>query len=288
MKRLYITIKKEDDGYRLDKTIPKYLPEISRTRTRKLISSGAVSIDRKRIRKHSYSVKTGQTIVIHDVKTESYTDEPSAKLPIIFDDPWYAVVCKPSGMPADDTQAGSVGTVTELLSRIYPDKKIQTVHRLDLGTSGLMVVSKTPAATKELNRQFRNRLVTKIYTALVHGKPPLHYGRIVTGFERDPDDTRKFRITNNRSHEAISEYRVVELLEEHSILEIKILTGRTHQIRVHLSSIGIPIAGDRLYGRSNDPFKRLMLHATILEFDCPRTGERRRFAACGRGLLRSR
>jgi 23S rRNA pseudouridine1911/1915/1917 synthase len=286
MKHFYITIKFEDNGERLDKIIPAHVTDCSRTKARKLIAAGAVRVDNKRIRKLSYAVHTGQTILIHDVNHLVKDSKISANLTVVYDDPWYVVVCKPSGMPSDETKAGSAGTVTDILSRMYPSGKVQTVHRLDMGTSGLMVVSKTPAATKELNRQFRERQVTKIYTALVHGRPPRNEGRIVTGFERDTDDTRKFRITDNQSHQAVTEYRLVELLEEHSILEIKILTGRTHQIRVHLSSIGAPIAGDRLYGLSNDRFSRLMLHASILEFNCPRTGERRRCTASNPSALR--
>lgn len=277
MKRFFITIKNPADTGRLDKIIAEKLPEISRGRVRKLIESGAVSIDGKRVRRQSKQVETGQTITIYDLPGHPHSASGTSSIITIHDDPWYVVVVKPSGMPADETPAGISGTLTGILSQKFADKTVQTVHRLDMGTSGIMVVSKTPAATRALGRQFQQRQVDKRYAALVHGCPAATGGRIETQIDRDPADPRKFRSTPDGGRQAVTEYRVVTRFPRHALLDLEIHTGRTHQIRVHLSEAGHPVAGDALYGRHDDGAPRLMLHAVSLSFVCPRTGRKMTF-----------
>lgn len=277
MKRFFITIKNPADTGRLDKVIAEKLPEISRGRVRKLIESGAVSIDGKRVKRQSRQVETGQTITVFDLSGHPHSASGTGGIVILYDDPWYVVVIKPSGMPADETPAGMSGTLTGILSQKFAGKTVQTVHRLDMGTSGIMVVSKTPAATRALGRQFQKRQVEKRYAALVHGCPATASGRIEAPIDRDPADPRKFRSIPGSGRLAVTEYRVATRFPRHTLLDLEIHTGRTHQIRVHLSEAGHPVVGDTLYGRQNDGASRLMLHAVLLSFICPRTGQKMTF-----------
>ncbi|MCD4653993.1 RluA family pseudouridine synthase, partial [bacterium] len=179
MKKLYITIKKGDDGERLDKLIPIHLTNISRGKARKLIAAGSVSINGKRVKNNSRKVISGQTIAIY--LTNSDPEIHQIEDPVILhEDRWYVVVVKASGMPADETLLGWKGTLSDVLTRKFNYKYLQIVHRLDMGTSGVMVLSKTPAATKILNQQFRERTISKQYVALIHGRLDKSDGTIIT------------------------------------------------------------------------------------------------------------
>lgn len=274
LNRYYITIKKELSGCRLDKVIPALLTQLSRGEARKLIEAGAVSIGGKRIRTLSRPVAAGETVVVHDIRTGAFDNRHRDSIRILLDDPWFVVISKPAGMPADATRSASGGTVAEHLSRRYPGKQIRAVHRLDMGTSGLMIISKTPAATSGFGLQFQKREVEKSYIALVHGHPEPGDARIVSRLDRDGSDPRKFRSVSSGGREAITEYTVESVHGSVSVLKIRILTGRTHQIRVHLSERGNPLVGDHLYGHPDDSAARLMLHAGSLVFRSPRTGEK--------------
>ncbi|MBN1879851.1 RluA family pseudouridine synthase [bacterium] len=279
MDKYYITIKKEHSGKRLDKVIPDVLPQISRRQARKLIETGAVSIDRKRNRTLSRPVQEGETVIIYRGSETRTVNPDESPLEILHDDPWFVVINKPSGTPADATREGLRGTVIDILSETFPGKTIRTVHRLDMGTSGVMVVSKTAAATRDLNTQFQRRQVEKSYQALVHGQVNKESGRIITFIDRDPNDARKFRSVACGGKEAQTEYHVLSEYSLYTLLSAVILTGRTHQIRVHFSEMGHPVVGDRLYGMPDDPAPRLMLHAASLAFRNPRTGEMLSFEA---------
>jgi 23S rRNA pseudouridine1911/1915/1917 synthase len=273
LKKYFITLKNDNHGQRLDKVIPELLTQFSRGQVRKFISAGAVSVDGKRAKKHSRIVCEGQTITIYDAETTLFKTDEIPDVPIIYDDPWFVVISKPSGMPSDETLSGKAGTAVDVMSRKFAHKTIRSVHRLDMGTSGIMVLSKTAAATRDLNRQFQERLIRKTYSAIVHGHPIPDASRIQTRMDRDQSDVRKHRSVPTGGKEAISEYKTLRSVSCYSLLEIEIFTGRTHQIRVHLSELGHPVVGDKLYGLPNDSAKRLMLHATTLAFKCPRTGE---------------
>lgn len=274
MKKRYITIKSSDNGQRLDKVIPTYLPDLSRGQARKLIDSGAVFVDGKRTRKNSRKILEGQTVIVTIASPIQGSDgetRPSLDIEIIKEDKWYVVVSKPSGVPADETQSGWKGTLTDLLARAYNYKYLQTVHRLDLGTSGVMILSKTPAATKDLNRQFRERLVRKRYTALVDGVICDDRKTIINHLGRNPDDPRKFTSVASGGKRAVTHFTVETRFNDATLVTVKIETGRTHQIRVHLSEYGHSILGDSIYGSRRST--RLMLHASELELTCPRLGK---------------
>ncbi|MBN1297394.1 RluA family pseudouridine synthase [bacterium] len=288
MKGRYITIKKTEDEDRLDKVIHRHLTGVSRSTARRWIEEGAVQVDGMRIRRQSYIVTTGQTVAIYTPVHPDLSDSASQQSTasrctsgslIIHEDPWYLVIHKPAGMPAEETLQGRAGTLPHILETTLGYSHIALVHRLDMGTSGIMVVSRKAAATRELNRQFRDHSVEKKYVAIVRGVPYPTPGSIENHLERDPDDPRKMTSRVNSGKHAVTQYEVLATAGEVSLLTVTILTGRKHQIRVHLSERGHPVAGDRLYGSPDDASPRLMLHAWQLAFDCPRTGERRWFSA---------
>jgi len=278
VKRRFITIKKADSGERLDKIIPKYLEDISRGEARRFISDGAVSIDGQRVRQNSRKVIFKQTITVYP-STNKVLNTVIEKPVVIFEDRWFVVVEKPFGMPSDETLQGKRGTLTDFLIQENKYKYLQTVHRLDMGTSGVMVLSKTPAATKILNRQFSERLVEKKYVALIHGEFELKKDVFISNLKRKVTDPRKFESVSTGGKKAVTEYQTRTVYPLVSLLDIKILTGRTHQIRIHMSENGHPVVGDRLYGKADDKAPRLMLHAYSLTFTCPRTAEKKQFTS---------
>ncbi|HPQ42125.1 MAG TPA: RluA family pseudouridine synthase [bacterium] len=297
MKKRFITIKKDDNGDRLDKIIPRHLKDLSRGRVRNLIAGGSVSVDGRRIRKNSFSVQTGQTIAVYEVpespqnastppngsvSSDRRSGNESSRIAILFEDAWYLAVSKPAGMPSEETLQGRSGTLPHVLATELGYGAVTIVHRLDMRTSGVMLISRKPAATKQLNRQFRERTVEKTYVALVHGAPADSACEIVSRIDRDPGDPRKYRSidpADSGGKEAVTRFRVLARSDRYALLSIDILTGRTHQIRVHMAESGHPVAGDHLYGPPDDPAPRLMLHARSITFDCPRTGQRRTIEA---------
>jgi 23S rRNA pseudouridine1911/1915/1917 synthase len=160
------------------------------------------------------------------------------------------------------------------LSQLGGDLRPGIVHRLDKDTSGVLLVARTDSAHRALAAQFSGREVEKTYLALVHGRVKDDMGRITKPIARDP--VRRTRMTCGLStgREALTEYRVRQRFEKFTYLEVKIGTGRTHQIRVHLASLGHPVAGDPIYGIKSSPAPRLFLHARRIAFDSPATRER--------------
>jgi 23S rRNA pseudouridine1911/1915/1917 synthase len=156
------------------------------------------------------------------------------------------------------------------------------VHRLDKDTSGLILLAKNDAAHQYLQEQFRDRRVHKIYLALVDGAPPTPSGRVEAAIGRDPAQRKRMAVRPpGKGRQAASQYRTLERFTEHTLLEVEPVTGRTHQIRLHLAFLGCPVAGDRVYGRARPtlPLKRHFLHAAQLEVRLPGEDEPRRFEA---------
>ena len=160
------------------------------------------------------------------------------------------------------------------LSQVGGELRPGIVHRLDKDTSGVLLVARTDAAHRALAAQFAGRTVEKIYLALVHGKVRADSGRITKPIARDPVRRTRMTAKLESGRAALTEYRVLERFEKFTFLEVRIGTGRTHQIRVHLASIGHPVAGDRLYGAVHAAAQRMFLHAWRIGFVSPATGER--------------
>lgn len=248
-----------------------------------------------RAAKANLRLKSGATIDLDIPEPVDAVPQPEAiDLPIVYQDADVIVVNKPAGMVVHPAAGHDSGTLVNALlhhvddlSGIGGEKRPGIVHRLDRGTSGLMVVAKNDAAHQELARQFHDREVEKEYVALVWGV--VHAGRrIEEPIGRDPNDRKKMSNRARRSREAVTRIvRVYHVNPALSLAQIAIHTGRTHQIRVHLSGIGHPIVGDALYGGVHrrvsadiKPVHRLdrpFLHAAKLAFTHPTTGERMSF-----------
>ena len=271
------------------------LGDRSRSQLQRLIKEGCVQVA-GRGAKANQPVKAGQAITIDLPEPVEATPQPEAlPLPILYQDADLIVVDKPAGMVVHPAAGHSSGTLVNALlhhvsdlSGIGGEKRPGIVHRLDRGTSGLMVVAKNDAAHEELSRQFREREVEKEYFALVWGL--VQAGRRIDApIGRDPANRKKMSARSRRSREAVTRIVRAEPLRAVTLVQVAIYTGRTHQIRVHLNAIGHPIVGDALYGgvhrrvpgdlRAVTHLERPFLHAAKLVFTHPRDGRRMEFTS---------
>jgi len=275
----------EDAGKRLDVFLHEALPEFSRSRLQSWIKSDRVLVDGQTTRA-SYVLRGGERISVTPAEMPPLKAEPEElPLEVIYGDADVIVVNKPAGMVVHAGAGHGRGTLVNALlhhfgtlSAVNGDLRPGIVHRLDRDTSGVLVVARTDQAHQSLAAQFHGRVVEKTYLALVHGRMKQPQGRIATPISRDP--VRRTRMTARLAtgRAALTEYRVLEQLNKFSYLEVRIGTGRTHQIRVHLASIGHPVVGDRLYGAPAaipelPVLNRFFLHAHRLRFRSPSTGE---------------
>jgi 23S rRNA pseudouridine1911/1915/1917 synthase len=294
--RISLTVGDESDGVRLDRFLVSVLADQSRSQLQRLIKDAHVLVD-GRAAKPNLPVKSGQAISI-DIPdaTESAVEAEPLELPIVYQDGDLVVVDKPAGMVVHPAAGHDKGTLVNALlhhvtdlSGIGGEKRPGIVHRLDRGTSGLMVVAKNDAAHEELARQFHDREVEKEYVALVWGV--VQAGRRIDApIGRDPENRKKMSAKARRSREAVTRIvRAEHLNPAVTLARIAIHTGRTHQIRVHLSAIGHPIVGDPLYGgvrrrvpgdlRAVMRLERPFLHAARLVFKHPGDGRRMEFTS---------
>ena len=288
-----VTVTDDHDGERLDHFLAAVLPGQSRSQLQRLIKDGKVSGPAGAIRA-STPVKAGQAFTIDIPAPAPATLEPEPlPLRIVFEDTDVVVLDKPAGMVVHPGAGHSGGTVVNALlhhvrdlSGIGGELRPGIVHRLDRGTSGLMVVAKHDAAHQELARQFQDREVDKEYVALVWGV--VQAGRRIDApIGRDPNDRQKMSTRARRARSAVTRVTWARHFKGVSLIKVGIATGRTHQIRVHLSAIGHPIVGDRTYGGvrrrvANDlravmRLERPFLHAARLAFTHPADGRRVEF-----------
>lgn len=278
-----------DEGRRLDHVLAARVSGLSRSQAQRLIRDGRVSLSEGRP-KPALAVWAGLEITVDIPARAQTTLEPEAlPLVIIHDDPEFAVIDKPAGMVVHPAVGHARGTLVNALlhhlrglSGIGGAERPGIVHRLDRGTSGLMVVARSDRAHQSLARQFQQRTVVKEYLALVWGAPRAGT-RLATPIGRDPRNRKKMSTRARRARTAETRIVDVETLGGVSLARTAIGTGRTHQIRVHLSEAGHPVVGDGLYGgdRSSVPprlapvskLTRPFLHAARLEFAHPQTGD---------------
>ena len=270
-----------DKGKRLDSFLHERLPAYSRSRLQSWIKNGSVLIDRQPARA-SHLIRGHETVELtpRELPPLKATAEDIA-LNILYEDSDVVVIDKPAGMVVHAGAGHHEGTLVNALlhhfgtlSRLNGDMRPGIVHRLDRDTSGVIVVARTDRAHQSLAAQFQKREVQKTYVALVHGRMNQLEGRIASPIARDP--IRRIRMTAKlgSGRAALTEFKVLEQFEKLSYLEVRIYTGRTHQIRVHLSSIGHPVFGDRLYGAPAAPeLNRFFLHAYRLRFTSPSSGK---------------
>jgi 23S rRNA pseudouridine1911/1915/1917 synthase len=269
-----------DSASRLDKFLVSCLPEYSRTHLQNLIGNGAILVDGNVAHKSGQLINQGNVIQVHIPPPKPTELVPEAiPLDIIFENDDLMVVNKPAGMvvhPAAGHQSGTLvhaalAHAPEMIG-IGGEKRPGVVHRLDKDTSGLILLAKNDQTHRWLQDQFRLRKTIKIYIALVDGKPPTPSGRIEAPVGRDSVHRKLMTVTSyNKGREAISEYRILERFKNHTLLEVHPLTGRTHQIRLHLKLIDCPVAGDRVYGykHATIPINRHFLHAFRLTILLP-------------------
>ncbi|HEY6134073.1 MAG TPA: RluA family pseudouridine synthase [Rubrivivax sp.] len=195
---------------------------------------------------------------------------------VLHADESWVVVDKPAGLPAVPGRTPALqDCAATRVQASYPDALV--VHRLDMATSGLLLFARGPAVQRELGRAFEQRLVHKHYIAVVHGQPQGDEGRIELALAADWPNRPRQQVDGVRGKPALTHWRVIERAARGARLLLTPVTGRTHQLRVHLAAIGHPIQGDTLYAPDAPPAPRLLLHASLLELAHPRTGVQRRF-----------
>lgn len=275
---------------RLDKVLVQKLPEFSRARLQSLIKDGKVSLNGRVVTKTGFAVQPQQQIQILLPPPEPSSLQPEPiPLDIVFENGDLLIINKPAGMVVHPSPGHGQGTLVHGILAYHPDlegvggeRRPGIVHRLDKDTSGLLLVAKNDRAHRWLQEQFRNRQVQKTYLALVDGHPPTPQGRIEAPIGRDPAHRQRMSVLPpGKGREAITEYRVRESFRQHALLEVHPLTGRTHQIRVHMAFLGCPLVGDTLYGhrRPSLSLQRHFLHAARLILRLPGEREPRTFEA---------
>lgn len=270
-------------GERVDAFLARRLPELSRSHVQKLIDAGLVTVE-GRVPKPSEKVVAGAQMRVEIPPPEEMTLEPEdIPLSVIYQDNDILVVDKPAGMTVHPAPGNRTGTLVNALLAAVPDLqgisgtlRPGIVHRLDKDTSGLLVVAKNDRAMRALQSQLKERRVHKTYLALVEGVPSPREGEVEAPIARHPKNRKKMAVVAG-GRESVTRYRVREVIGDKALLEVEPVTGRTHQIRVHMSAIGHAIVGDAVYGKRSDVVGRQFLHAWKLAFGMPLGGRQVEF-----------
>lgn len=285
---LYKFIVEEGSGERLDVYIADQIEDLSRSFISKLIKKGLILVNGE-VKKPKYIVKKGDLIQVDIPERKDLEPYPEdIPLDIIYEDDDIIVVNKPKGMvvhPApgspNKTLVNALLNYTNDLSDINGKIRPGIVHRLDKDTSGVLVVAKNNKAHMDIAKQLKERSIKRIYIALVHGVLNKDEGVIDAPIGRNPRNRLKMAVTHINSKEAITRFKVLERFSKYTLVELSLYTGRTHQIRVHLSYINHPVVGDSLYTNRKNEFgiKTQMLHALKLGLKSPSTGQYMEFEA---------
>ncbi len=282
MKILIFTATEEFKNKRLDIFLQGAMEDTSRAAVQKFIDEGCVEINGKKISKAGIKLKGNEEIKIEIPEKEILVLKgENIPLDIIYEDKYIAVINKPSDMtvhPAQDNYSGTLVNALlyhfDTLSNINEDNiRPGIVHRLDKDTSGLIIIAKTNEAHEKLVEMFQSKKMKKTYVAVCKGNFKNKSGRLENLIGRDPFDRKKMAVVEINGKKAITNYEVIDEVQDFSLLKINIETGRTHQIRVHMKYLNHPILGDSTYGSPSKIIGRQMLHAYMLEFIHPITKE---------------
>ena len=278
------TVQPEDHGHRLDHLLAAAHPDLSRTEIQREIRAGRVRIAEAVVDHPSHRVRTGDRIAWEIPEKETLTPEPLAEpLVMLHNDDEMLVIHKPAGLVVHpgagtrDTTLVEALLAEHTLAKTDDPERPGVVHRLDKETSGVIVMAKTESALKALQAQFAERSVIKQYLAVVEGTIAEEEGWIEAPIGRDPARPSRMAIQARGKH-AESGFLVLDRADEQTLVLVRLHTGRTHQIRVHMKYIGHPVVGDSNYGHGKEG-DRMLLHAWRLEIAHPSTGERLRFEA---------
>lgn len=287
-----LEVSEPDAGKRIDVFIATHMAGVSRSMAKRLIESGKVSVavgNSSILPKPSYEVKAGDVISIRVPPPEPAEVVPQdIPIDIIYEDSSVIVVNKPRGLVVHPAPGNRDGTLVNALLFHCSDlagvggvQRPGIVHRLDKDTSGLMVVAKDNLAYLGLVSQIKMHRVKREYIAIVHGAVKPDSGSIDAPIGRHPVDRKRMAVVNKGGRPAVTHFRVIHRFDDFTVVRCTLETGRTHQIRVHMSFIGHPVVGDPVYSRRKNPFQisGQALHSAHLEFDHPRTGERMAFDA---------
>jgi len=286
-KEIFVT--EEISGDRIDKFLSEQCEELSRSFIQKLLKSGEVFVGAKAV-KPSYKVTEGDMIsfeVPEAVEPEILPED--IPLDIVYEDHDVILVNKPKGMVVHPAAGHYTGTLVNALmyhckddlSGINGVMRPGIVHRIDMDTTGVLIICKNDLAHNSIAEQLKEHSITRRYQAIVHGNLKVDEGIVDAPVGRHPQDRKKMCINHQNGKHAVTHYKVLNRFNGYTHIECRLETGRTHQIRVHMSSIGHPLLGDAVYGPAKCPFKLQgqTLHAGILGFVHPRTGEYMEFEA---------
>ena len=282
-------VTEETAGDRIDKFLAEQYENLSRSFLQKLLKSGEVMVDGRPV-KASYKVAEGDLIsfeVPEAVEPEIVPED--IPLDILYEDHDVILVNKPKGMVVHPAAGHYTGTLVNALmfhcgdelSGINGEKRPGIVHRIDKDTSGVLMVAKNDMAHQSLAAQLAEHSITRKYNAVVYNGFTEDEGTVDEPIGRNPQDRKKMAVTQKHSRHAVTHYRVIERMEKFTLIEAQLETGRTHQIRVHMTYIGHPLLGDMVYGPKKQPIhlEGQALHARVLGFIHPRTGEYLEFEA---------
>ncbi len=283
MNDIKLIVEDIEETTRLDSYISKALNDVSRSYVQKLIEKGNVEVNNHIILSKKFKINIYDEIQIKIPEPEKLNLEPEdIKISIIYEDEDILIVNKPQGMVVHPAPGHYSGTLVNAL--LYHSKNLSSingiirpgiVHRIDKDTSGLLMVAKNNNAHNFLSAQLKDHSINRIYYALVHGNIKADSATIDTLIGRHPVNRFKRAALENNGKRAVTHFKVLERFSRYNLLELKLETGRTHQIRVHMSYLGHPLVGDPLYGvkKENFKLKGQMLHAKILGFVHPTKGE---------------
>ncbi|WP_448821161.1 RluA family pseudouridine synthase [Cetobacterium sp.] len=276
-----IKVEEKDKGKRLDSFLNEFFEDATRNYIQKLIDSGNVLVGDKSKAKSGNKLKGKEVIIVKIPEDETLEVLPEdIPIDLVYEDKDMVIINKNPGVIVHPAQGYYTGTLVNAV--LYHIKDLSTingiirpgiVHRLDKDTSGLIVIAKNDTAHVKLTDMFKDKTIEKRYVCICKGNFKNSSGRIETLIGRDPRDRKKMAVVTENGKIAITNYEVLDSVQGFSLVDVKIETGRTHQIRVHMKSLNHPILGDEIYGSGSELTKRQMLHSYYLKFNHPITGK---------------